>query len=107
LFALFAPAQRGNPQFGVFLWQMETKLILQPQTTVEEVLERFPNTYAVFMKRKTKCIGCFLQKFCTLQDVTETYQLSLTELLGDLEEQIQKSIITIKGESYENLIQSS
>jgi hybrid cluster-associated redox disulfide protein len=107
LFALFAPAQRGNPQFGVFLWQMETKLILQPQTTVEEVLERFPNTYAVFMKRKTKCIGCFLQKFCTLQDVAETYQLSLTELLRDLEEQTQKSIITIKGESHENLIQSS
>lgn len=86
---------------------METKLILQPQTTVEEVLERFPNTYAVFMNRKTKCIGCFLQKFCTLQDVAETYQLSLTELLGDLEEQTQQSIITIKGESHENPIQIS
>lgn len=71
---------------------METKLILQPQTTVEEVLERFPNTYAVFMKRKTKCIGCFLQKFCTLQDVAEIYQFSLQDLIGDLEKYIPEDI---------------
>jgi len=55
------------------------------QLTVEEVLQRWPQTFSVFMKNKTKCPGCFLQHFCTLKDVAETYQLSSKKLLEEIE----------------------
>lgn len=38
----------------------------------------------MFMKNKTKCVGCFMQQFCTLKDVAETYQLPLEKLIDDL-----------------------
>jgi hybrid cluster-associated redox disulfide protein len=60
-------------------------LMIDIQLTVDKVLQRWPKTFSVFMKNKTKCVGCFMQHFCTLQDVAETYQLSLEKLIEDLE----------------------
>lgn len=70
---------------------METKTILQPLMTVEEVLKKSPDSFVVFMNRKTKCVGCLLQRFCTLQDVSATYQIPLQELIAELEEYIPES----------------
>jgi len=68
------------------------------QLTVEEVLQKWPQAFSVFMKNKTKCPGCFLQHFCTLKDVAETYQILPTELITELErvsnsETIQRSTL--------------
>ena len=52
--------------------------------TVEKVLQKWPQAFSVFMKNKTKCPGCFMQSFCTLKDVAETYQLSLETLIDEL-----------------------
>jgi hypothetical protein len=57
--------------------------------TVEEVLQRWPGTFPVFNQRQTKCPGCFMQPFCTLKDVAETYGVSLPDLMKDLEEGAQ------------------
>ena len=57
--------------------------------TVEEVLQKWPGAFSVFMAAKTKCPGCFLQQFCTLKDVAETYRISLQDLIRDLEESVQ------------------
>jgi hybrid cluster-associated redox disulfide protein len=54
------------------------------QLTVDKVLQRWPKTFSVFMKHKTKCVGCFMQQFCTLKDVAETYQLSAEKLIDEL-----------------------
>jgi hybrid cluster-associated redox disulfide protein len=61
----------------------ETRIELQ--LTVDKVLQKWPQAFSVFMKNKTKCVGCFMQQFCTLKDVAETYQLSLEKLIEDLE----------------------
>ena len=58
--------------------------ILDLQLTVDKVLQRWPQAYSAFMKHKTKCVGCFMQQFCTLGDVAETYQLSLETLIDDI-----------------------
>jgi hypothetical protein len=62
---------------------MDTPMI-STNLTVDEVLERWPKAFSVFMKNKTKCPGCFLQHFCTLKDVAETYQLSSQELIDEI-----------------------
>jgi hybrid cluster-associated redox disulfide protein len=60
-------------------------LMIDIHLTVEEVLQRWPQVFSVFMKNKTKCPGCFMQHFCTLKDVAETYRLSSKNLLEEIE----------------------
>jgi len=57
---------------------------LHIQLTVDEVLHRWPHAFSVFMKNKTKCPGCFMQQFCTLKDVAETYQISAEKLIDEI-----------------------
>ena len=54
------------------------------QLTVDKVLQRWPQAFSVFMKHKTKCVGCYMQQFCTLKDVAETYQISLETLIDEV-----------------------
>ncbi|MGZ9167111.1 MAG: hypothetical protein ACXW4U_18220 [Anaerolineales bacterium] len=57
---------------------------IELQLTVDKVLKKWPQAFSVFMKYRTKCPGCFMQQFCTLKDVADTYQLSLENLIEDL-----------------------
>jgi hypothetical protein len=59
--------------------------VIYIQLTVEEVLNRWPKVFSVFVKNKTKCPGCFMQHFCTLKDVAETYQISSEKLINEIE----------------------
>jgi len=52
--------------------------------TVDRVLQKWPQAFSVFMKNETKCPGCFMQRFCTLKDVAETYQLSVEQLIDEI-----------------------
>ncbi|MGB8983202.1 MAG: hypothetical protein WCC12_15105 [Anaerolineales bacterium] len=63
---------------------MDTKA-LHTDLTVEQILQGSPRVFAVFLKNKTKCVGCFMQHFCTLKDVAETYQIPLEKLIQELE----------------------
>ncbi len=63
---------------------MDTPLI-DIHLTVEEILQKWPHTFSVFMKNKTKCVGCFLQRFCTLRDVAEMYQVPIEKLIEEIE----------------------
>jgi hybrid cluster-associated redox disulfide protein len=53
--------------------------------TVDEVLQQVPGAFSVFLRNKTKCVGCFMQQFCTLKDVAETYQIRLETLIEQIE----------------------
>lgn len=87
-FPFFALAQRQSSPIRVFLRQMDTPN-LHVQLTVEEVLQKWPGAFSVFMAVKTKCPGCFMQQFCRLKDVAETYQISLPDLMRDLKDYVQ------------------
>jgi len=56
--------------------------------TVYEVLSKWPHSHPAFSGLRTKCIGCLLQKFCTLRDVAQTYRISFEELIDELEKHI-------------------
>jgi hybrid cluster-associated redox disulfide protein len=76
--------QRKEGFFTIgYLWDMDARMI-DIQMTVDEVLQNWPQSFSVFMKNKMKCPGCFMQQFCTLEDVAETYQISLEKLIDDL-----------------------
>jgi hybrid cluster-associated redox disulfide protein len=73
-----------DPSSG-YLWSMDAPVI-DLQMSVDKVLQRWPQAFSVFMKHKTKCVGCFMQPFCTLKDVADTYQLSLERLLAEIKD---------------------
>lgn len=79
-----AGAKRDFSQWSI-LGAMDTPTIY-PNLTVDEVLQKYPRAFQVFLKNKTRCPGCFLQQFCTLKDVAETYQLSVEKLIDELEQ---------------------
>ncbi len=69
---------------------MDTQALLT-QLTVEDILKRWPQTFSVFRNRNTDCVGCLLQRFCTLKDVAETYEIALQELTRDLEKCVSRN----------------
>jgi hybrid cluster-associated redox disulfide protein len=69
---------------------MDTQ-VFHTQQTVEEVLKTWPQTLWVFRRHGTDCVGCLLQRFCTLEDVSETYEVGLQDLIKDLEECVKEN----------------
>ncbi len=69
---------------------MDTKVLLT-QLTVEAILSRWPKTFTVFRNRNADCIGCLLQKFCSIQDVAETYEVPTQDLINDLEKCVNEN----------------
>jgi hybrid cluster-associated redox disulfide protein len=57
---------------------------IDTQMTVDQVLQAWPQAFSVFMRHKTKCPGCFMQQFCTLKEVADTYQLSVEKLIDEI-----------------------
>jgi hypothetical protein len=57
---------------------------LHSQLTVDQLLKNCPRAFSVLMKYKTKCPGCFMQQFCTLKDVAETYQIPIEKLMEEI-----------------------
>jgi hypothetical protein len=84
-----ASAKRDFSQAGIF-GAMDTKALLS-QLTVEGILRKWPNTFTVFRNRNTDCIGCLLQKFCSIQDVAETYEVHAQDLIADLEKCVNEN----------------
>jgi hybrid cluster-associated redox disulfide protein len=82
-FVICASAKRDFSQSVIF-GAMDTPNI-HIHVTVDELLQHWPQVFSVFMKHKTKCPGCFMQQFCTLEDVAETYQIPSEELLAEIE----------------------
>ena len=99
---LFALAQRQDPLHRLFLGAMDTPMI-HIHLTVEAVLQKWPQVFAVFVRNKTKCPGCLMQHFCTLKDVAETYQIPPEKLITEIENVSREAIIS-KGVSHEKSI---
>jgi len=63
----------------------------QLHTSVLETLKDWPETASVFLARQTACIGCYLARFCSLQDVADTYHIQPTEWIEQIGKAIQDS----------------
>jgi len=57
---------------------------IDPTLRVSEVLERWPATAAVFVRRCMACVGCAMAPFDTLADAAAAHGVALGGLLGEL-----------------------
>lgn len=60
------------------------------KSTVNELLAAHPQA-AIFLALRTSCVGCYLARFCTLEDVAREYKLPVRDLLNKVEASIQFS----------------
>ncbi len=58
---------------------------------VADILARWPQTVSVFNNLATACVGCSLAPFCTLAEVSKDYNLSLGDLIRDLQACVENS----------------
>ena len=63
---------------------MDEDAQIQSHWTVDQTLKERPEVSSVFVKHRMQCVGCYMQKFCTIKDVAEIYQVNLDEFLKSL-----------------------
>lgn len=59
---------------------------ISTRITLAELFQRWPQTVEVFLRRRLACPGCSMAAFDTLSEAIEIYQVSLDDLLSELQE---------------------
>ncbi len=83
----------------LFYYTVSMEPILDANWTADQVMKTYPETVSVFLALKMDCVGCYLERFCSLEDVAASYKLPPEFLLTKLHESIQ--ISTKRGECHE------
>jgi hybrid cluster-associated redox disulfide protein len=68
----------------MYLSGMETKVQIESHWTVDETLRKRLEISRFFIRNQMQCVGCYMQKFCTIKDVAEIYHMELEKFLKDL-----------------------
>lgn len=54
------------------------------ETTVEEVITRFPMAARVFVRRRMNCVGCDIARFESLAEACRIYRQPVDQLLEEI-----------------------
>jgi len=68
------------------------------ETSVEELLKSSSETPRFLLNWKLGCVGCGFARFCTLEDVIETYQIDGEKFLEEAKKLIVHSTLTRSSE---------
>ncbi len=63
------------------------------EMTVEEILNKWPDTVPVFMRHRMACVGCDLAGFETLAEAMDIYGLDLDAFLDELQHAINPTTV--------------
>jgi hybrid cluster-associated redox disulfide protein len=56
---------------------------------IQEVIERHPQTIAIFARHGMQCAGCYISPFHTIADSAREHAMVLESLLSDLNQAIE------------------
>ena len=63
--------------------------MLSRETLIADVLEASPRVASLLLELRVDCIGCSMNKFCTLEDLCRQYSLDVETLIGQVEEKME------------------
>jgi len=63
---------------------MQKSLLLEPNMTIEVILNRVPKLAEVFNAHGMACVGCVFSRFHTLVDVAAAYELDMAAFIGEI-----------------------
>jgi len=55
-----------------------------PELSLDEIMQRWPNTIAVFLRHKMLCVGCPIATFHTINNACREYDLDKDAFLEEL-----------------------
>ncbi len=61
---------------------------LSSRTLVADLLASTPLAASLFVELRVNCVGCSMNKFCTLKELCEQYQLELENVINMIQERI-------------------
>jgi hybrid cluster-associated redox disulfide protein len=64
------------------------KASIAPIMTIQELFDQFPLAVPVFFRYRMDCVGCWLQRFCTLNDAAVSYAIPLKDLLDEIQQAV-------------------
>lgn len=64
---------------------------LEPNTSISDLFERWPQMIPVFIHHRMVCVGCSMAPFDSLQDAVLNYGLKLEDFMLELKETIPTS----------------
>jgi hypothetical protein len=59
---------------------------LSPQILIADLLASTPLMAQLFVELRVGCVGCSLNRFCTLEDLCDQYQLELETIINLIQE---------------------
>jgi hybrid cluster-associated redox disulfide protein len=74
----------------------DARLAITPEMTVNTLLEYYPETARIFVRRRMHCVGCTIASFESLAEACRIYQQPLDEMLAELR-------ATARGDSHHPL----
>jgi hypothetical protein len=60
--------------------------VLSPHILVADLLDYSPLVVPLLLEFRVDCIGCFMNKYCTLEELCTQYELDLEGILGRIQE---------------------
>jgi hybrid cluster-associated redox disulfide protein len=64
---------------------------IRADSLVQDVVEVYPETVAVFVRHRLQCAGCTISPFHTIADSAREYSVAVEPLLRELNEVAQPS----------------
>ncbi len=65
--------------------------MISKQMTIEEVVQKYPETRATFERYGLGCVGCQAALFENIEQGAKVHGIDVNALIADLNKQIQKS----------------
>jgi hypothetical protein len=65
--------------------------MLSPDTLISVLLARSPLVPALMIELRVDCVGCSMNRFCTLDDLCTHYQLDLETFTQKIQKELSKT----------------
>jgi len=59
--------------------------MISPTIRVADLLAFYPLVTSLFIELRVDCIGCSMNQFCTLEDLTKYYDLDMEKISGRIQ----------------------
>ena len=66
--------------------------MLSPRILVADLLNYSPLIVSLLLELRVDCVGCFMNKYCTLEELCAQYELDLENLLGKIQETLTNRV---------------
>lgn len=62
--------------------------MLSPQMLVADLLDTSPLVASLLLELRVDCLGCSMNKFCTLEELCSQYELELENIICKVQERM-------------------